>query len=117
MKVLNVDDSVTMRKIVTLAMQARGFTVEEAGNGQEALDQIKESGDPDLIVLDINMPVMTGMQFLEVYRGSAPIVVLTTQFEEDVRKKALLQGAKAFLTKPFKKEDLLAVVDDLGLAG
>lgn len=117
MKVLNVDDSVTMRKIVTLAMNSRGFTVEEAVNGQEALDRITESGDPDLIVLDLNMPVLTGMDFLEEYKGSAPIIVLTTQFEDDIRKKALLKGARAFITKPFKKEDLLTIVNDLGLAG
>lgn len=115
MTVLNVDDSVTMRKIVGLVFSGDRHTLHEAGNGQEALDFCSAQGDPDLIILDINMPVMTGLEFLERYRGGATVVVLTTQSEDDVRKKALLLGARAFLTKPFQKADLEQVVRELGL--
>jgi two-component system chemotaxis response regulator CheY len=115
MNVLNVDDSTTMRKIVTLALQSKGHTVSEASNGQEALDFISREGDPDLIVLDINMPVMTGMEFLDSYGGESAIIVLTTQYQDELRRQALLKGAKAFLTKPFQKEDLLSVMGEIGL--
>ncbi|MFW5694035.1 MAG: response regulator [Alkalispirochaeta sp.] len=115
MTVLNVDDSTTMRKIVTLALQSKGHAVNEANNGQEALDYIAREGDPDLIVLDINMPVMTGMEFLDSYDGNSSIIVLTTQYQDDVRRQALLKGATAFLTKPFQKDDLLSVMSEIGL--
>lgn len=113
MTVLNVDDSTTMRKIVSLALQGKGCEVAEVGNGQEALDYIKDHGDPDLIILDINMPVMTGIEFLQTYKGSSTIVVLTTQYQDDMRKKALLLGAKAFLTKPFQKDELISVLQEI----
>ncbi|MFW5826977.1 MAG: response regulator [Alkalispirochaeta sp.] len=115
MRVLNVDDSTTMRKIVTLALQTKGHTVDEANNGQEALEYISREGDPDLIILDINMPVMTGMEFLDAYTGSSTVIVLTTQYQDDLRRQALLKGAKAFLTKPFQKDDLLSVMSEIGL--
>ncbi len=115
MNVLNVDDSTTMRKIVTLALQGKGHTVREASNGQKALDLINDEGEPDLIILDINMPVMTGMEFLDAYNGKSAIIVLTTQYQDDLRRQALLKGAKAFLTKPFQKDDLLSVMQEIGL--
>jgi two-component system chemotaxis response regulator CheY len=113
MTVLNVDDSTTMRKIVSLALQGQGCQVSEVGNGQEALDYIQVHGDPDLIILDINMPVMTGIEFLQAYKGSSTIVVLTTQYQDDMRKQALLLGAKAFLTKPFQKDELISVLQEI----
>mgnify|MGYP001202679619 CR=1 FL=1 len=114
MKFLVVDDSATMRKIVSLALTGAGHSYAEAGNGREALEAIR-SGKPDCILLDINMPEMNGIDFLKVRSGdssikSIPVIVLTTQDEEALRAEAIGLGANGFLPKPFQKEALLAAV-------
>jgi two-component system chemotaxis response regulator CheY len=120
MKFLIVDDSSTMRKIVSLALSGVGHSFAEAENGKQALDKI--GGDAyDCVILDINMPEMNGLEFLEAkakVAGAAktPVLVLTTQDEDELRQKALSLGAKAFLVKPFKKEELIATIDALKLA-
>jgi len=118
-KFLIVDDSSTMRKIVSLALGGAGHTFSEAVDGRKALEQIG-SGGFDCVILDINMPEMNGIEFLEarskIAAASAiPVIVLTTQDEEELRKKALALGAKAFLVKPLKKEDLLATIGSISL--
>ena len=118
-KFLIVDDSSTMRKIVSLALSGAGHEFSEAENGRQALEKIGLGGF-DCIVLDINMPEMNGIEFLEARAkiasaATVPVIVLTTQDEEELRKKALSLGAKAFLVKPFKKEDLIAVIASIGL--
>jgi two-component system, chemotaxis family, chemotaxis protein CheY len=118
-KFLIVDDSSTMRKIISLALSGAGHEFEEAENGRLALDKIG-SGGFACVMLDINMPEMNGIEFLEARSKIAaaagiPVIVLTTQDEEDLRKKALALGAKAFLVKPFKKEDLLSTIGSIGL--
>jgi two-component system, chemotaxis family, chemotaxis protein CheY len=118
-KFLIVDDSATMRKIVSLALSGAGHEFSEAENGRQALASLG-AGAYSCIVLDINMPEMGGIEFLEA-RGklpgasAIPVIVLTTQDEEELRKQALSLGAKAFLVKPFKKEDLIATIKSIGL--
>jgi two-component system chemotaxis response regulator CheY len=119
MKFLIVDDSSTMRKIVSLALSGAGHEFEEAENGRLALDKLG-AGKYACVMLDINMPEMNGLEFLEAKAklaavASLPVVVLTTQDEEELRKKALALGAKAFLVKPFKKEELIATLASIGL--
>jgi len=119
MKFLIVDDSSTMRKIVSLALSGAGHQFEEAENGRLALDRLSAGGFA-CVMLDINMPEMNGLEFLEAKAklpafAALPVVVLTTQDEEDLRKKALALGAKAFLVKPFKKEELIATLGSIGL--
>jgi two-component system, chemotaxis family, chemotaxis protein CheY len=119
MKFLIVDDSSTMRKIVSLALSGAGHEFEEAENGRLALGKVG-SGGYACIVLDINMPEMNGLEFLEARAkigpaASIPVIVLTTQDEDELRKKALSLGAKAFLVKPFKKEELIATIASIGL--
>jgi two-component system, chemotaxis family, chemotaxis protein CheY len=120
MKFLIVDDSSTMRKIVSLALNGAGHEFAEAENGKQALEKAGAGGFA-CIVLDINMPEMSGLEFLEARKklapaASIPVIVLTTQDEDELRKQALSLGAKAFLVKPFKKEDLLATIASIGLA-
>lgn len=117
MTVLNVDDSMTMRKIVTLALKGQGHTVLEAENGRAALDLLPNQ-NVDAIILDINMPVMTGIEFLKEVKkvpklGAIPVIVLTTQGEDDLKNQALALGAKAFMVKPFQKDELVAALDKL----
>jgi len=114
MNILNVDDSMTMRKIVTLALKGQGHTVLEAENGKLALD-ILPTQPIDAIILDINMPVMNGIEFLQAIKKlpvftKIPIIVLTTQGEDALKDQALSLGAKAFMIKPFQKDDLLATL-------
>lgn len=114
MKALIVDDSSTMRKIVSLALGGAGYSSEEAENGRIGLEKAMLGG-VDLVMLDINMPEMNGLEFLEAKAKSAsiskiPVVMLTTQDEQPLREKAMMLGAKAFLVKPFKKEDLISTL-------
>lgn len=115
MTVLNVDDSMTMRKIVSLALKGRGHSVLEAEHGKAALDIL--SGEKiDAIILDINMPVMNGIEFLKEIKNtgkhtSIPVIVLTTQGEEELKEEALTLGARAFMVKPFQKDELADLLD------
>jgi two-component system chemotaxis response regulator CheY len=114
MTILNVDDSATMRKIVTMSLSGAGHTILEAENGAVALEKVK-GAKVDLVILDINMPVMNGLEFLKALRSdggtkTVPVIMLTTQGEEDMRKTALDLGANEFLAKPFQKDQLLATV-------
>jgi two-component system chemotaxis response regulator CheY len=114
MNFLVVDDSSTMRKIVTLALNGAGHTYREAGNGKEAIEALK-AASADCVLLDINMPEMNGIEFLKCRAADAamrriPVIVLTTQDEEALRAEAMTLGANGFLAKPFQKEALLAAV-------
>lgn len=117
MTVMNVDDSMTMRKIVTLALKSQGHTAVEAENGKQALELLPAQ-KIDAVILDINMPVMNGIEFLQAVKklpaySKLPIVVLTTQGEDALKEQALSLGAKAFMIKPFQKEDLLATLKQI----
>ena len=117
MTVLNVDDSMTMRKIVTLALKGQGHSVLEAENGKQALELLPTQ-KVDAIILDINMPVMTGIEFLKEAKkipklAAIPVIVLTTQGEDDLKNQALALGAKAFMVKPFQKDELITVLNKL----
>lgn len=113
MKILVVDDSATMRKIVGLTLTGAGHTYVEAENGFKALEAMK-AGDFEFIILDVNMPEMNGIEFLKAHAAASgkelPVIVLTTQDEEALKKEALSLGAKDFLIKPFQKEGLLAAI-------
>ena len=114
MKALIVDDSSTMRKIVSLALSGAGYTFDEAENGRIGIEKVMQGGI-DFVMLDINMPEMNGIEFLEAKAKAAsiakvPVIMLTTQDEKELQEKALSLGAKAFIVKPFKKEELLAIL-------
>lgn len=114
MTIMNVDDSSTMRRIVTMSLSPAGHQVVEAENGADALAKLKAS-PADAVVLDINMPVMNGLELLKAMRADPalrkiPVIMLTTQGEEETRTEAIGLGANGFLAKPFQKEELLAVL-------
>lgn len=113
LKVLIVDDSAVMRKIVERALRQAGLDlgeVLEAGNGAEALVEVQK-GSLDIILSDINMPVMDGLEFLknlaniESAKG-VPVVMITTEGSEARVAEALSSGAKAYLRKPFAPEQI-----------
>lgn len=115
-KVLVIDDSMMVRKQVANALAPAGFEVIEAGDGLDALARLGDTR-VDLVVCDVNMPRMGGIEFLEAMRdgkGSvAPVVMLTTEGEPAMVNRARSLGARGWIIKPFKPELLVAAVRKL----
>lgn len=117
-RILVVDDSSTMRKMVIASLrELEDVTFGEAGNGLEAIEQL--AVEPfDLMVLDLNMPDMHGLEVLRFVLGhpgynSIPIVILTTKGDEQSRGEAIAAGASCYLTKPFEPRSLSSQICDL----
>ena len=110
-KILVVDDEPQIREAIERSLIARGYVVELAENGAVALD-LAAAGAPDLVVLDLNMPVLDGLEFCRRIRAwsSVPIIVLSVRDEEPDKIAALDLGADDYLTKPFGTGELLARV-------
>lgn len=117
-RTLVVDDSPTIRRMVIASLRdtcAGGFS--EAGSGLEAIEQLAV-GPVSLLVLDLNMPDMHGLEVLRFVRRhqtlrTLPVVVLTTRGDEDSRTAALAAGASLYLTKPFTPQALASHVRSL----
>ena len=112
--VLTVDDSVSLRKLVASTLVTVGHSVTEAANGQDALVRIKECKF-DLIISDLNMPIMDGLTFIRNVRIVAaykhtPILVLTTEMDPAKKKEAKESGATGWIVKPFDPPQLLATI-------
>jgi two-component system chemotaxis response regulator CheY len=113
-KVLIVDDSMVMRQMVAFTLEGAGFEVVAAQDGQDALDKLG-SHTVDLIMTDLNMPVMDGITFIGNARtlpGSKyiPILMLTTESQPEMRQRGKAAGATGWLVKPFDPPKLLAVI-------
>jgi two-component system chemotaxis response regulator CheY len=111
--VLIVDDSATMIMSLKAALEMHGFKVESASNGQMALDKIKSGLKPNLIITDINMPVMDGLEFIKNVKPLlrfVPILILTTESEQKKREEAKKLGATGWLVKPVSGTDLINIV-------
>lgn len=113
--VLVVDDSPTIRKVVTLILGRKGFEVAVAANGLEALSVMSKK-IPDLIFLDITMPRMDGYQLCKIIRNKAktkniPIVMLTAKDGFFDKVKGRMAGATGYITKPFDAVQLIQAVD------
>jgi two-component system chemotaxis response regulator CheY len=113
--ILVVDDSVTMVMSLRSTLTLNGFQVESAGNGREALNKLEAGLKPDLIVTDVNMPVMGGMELIRKTRTMPglrfiPILTLTTESELAQRNEGKLAGATGWLVKPVSGNDLVAVI-------
>ena len=112
--ILTVDDSASVRQMVKLTLSGAGYSVVEAGDGKEALAKA-EGGGIDMVLTDLNMPVMDGITLIKELRGRAsckgvPIVFLTTESDEGKKSEAKAAGATAWIVKPFQQEQLLGVV-------
>lgn len=110
-RVLVVDDEEQIRRAVGRALSTRGYEVLEAGDGEEAL-ALAAASQPDLVVLDLNLPVLDGLAVCERLRRTSlvPILVLSVREEETDKVAALDLGADDYLTKPFGIEELMARV-------
>jgi two-component system chemotaxis response regulator CheY len=113
--VLVVDDSVTMVLSLKTTLSLNGYKVESAGNGQQALEKLKAGLKPGLILTDINMPVMGGMELIRNVRAMPglkfiPILTLTTESDGAKRSEGKAAGATGWLVKPVSGNDLVAVM-------
>jgi two-component system chemotaxis response regulator CheY len=119
MQALVVDDSRAMRRILGGMLRQFGFEVVEAANGSEALDLLERLPRPDLVLVDWNMPVMNGLEFIQHVRAreqfqGLPLMMVTTETETERVQTALAAGANEYVMKPF---DQRVIADKLQLLG
>ena len=111
MKVLIVDDSQIMRRIIVGLLKKAGVEdVAEAADGKEALDLLSQDKQIGLVLLDWNMPVMSGIDTLRSIRTTnrtLPVVMITTESEKERVVEAIKAGANDYLLKPFRPDDIL----------
>ncbi len=113
--ILVVDDSITMLMSLKTTLSMSGFLVETANHGQAALDKLKSGSKPNLIITDVNMPVMGGMEVIGKVRALSgfrfiPILTLTTESEAAKRDEGKRAGATGWLVKPLSGDDLVKVI-------
>jgi two-component system, chemotaxis family, chemotaxis protein CheY len=115
-KILVIDDSETIRQQVKQALAATGYEIVEAIDGVDGLEKLRERNDLDMALCDVNMPRMNGLDMIaEVQRTGPkiPILMLTTEGQPSLIKRAREAGAKGWIVKPFKPELLVAAVTKL----
>lgn len=117
-KVMVVDDSQTVRQQVGIALTQAGFDVLEAVDGEDGLQKIKSSSDVAMVICDVNMPRMNGIDMIEAVAATGrhtalPIVMLTTEGQPALIQRAKAAGAKGWIVKPFKADLLVAAVQKL----
>ena len=114
-----VDDSASIRTVVGIALRGEGYQVLEARDGQDAINKLFGQ-KIHLIISDVNMPIMDGITFvknvkqMQAYRFT-PIIMLTTESDESKKREGQVAGAKAWVVKPFKPEQMLSAVQRLCL--
>jgi two-component system, chemotaxis family, chemotaxis protein CheY len=115
--ILIVDDSASVRQVVSIALRGAGYDVITSVDGKDALSKL-DGQRIHLIISDVNMPNMDGIAFiseakkLPAYKFT-PIIMLTTESQEDKKRQAQAAGAKAWVTKPFQPAQMLAAVSKL----
>lgn len=117
--VLIVDDSATIRQVVGMTLKGAGYEVMEACDGKDALKKL-DGKKINLIISDVNMPIMDGITFVKHVKQMAaykftPIIMLTTESDESKKREGQAAGARAWVVKPFKPEQMLAAVQRLCL--
>ncbi len=115
-KVLVVDDSKLMHKMYEVML--RQFPLVYALDGREALNRLREHGDVELVLLDINMPNMNGLEFLAAMKADAqiagtPVIIISTEGKEEDTARGIEAGALAYIKKPFHREEILDVISRL----
>ena len=113
--ILTVDDSSSIRQMVSLVLSDAGFQVEQATDGQEAVE-VMSGHKVDMLITDLNMPRMNGVELIHWTRADArhqfiPVVMLTTESQEHKKQEGRNAGATAWIIKPFRPEQLLMVVN------
>jgi two-component system, chemotaxis family, chemotaxis protein CheY len=117
-KILIIDDSASVRRQVSNILRTEGFDIIEAADGIEGSEQIRSNSDLALVLCDINMPRLNGLDMLEslseeITKYAIPIVMLTTEGEPAAMTRARRAGARGWIIKPFKEQLLLGAVRKL----
>jgi len=119
MRALVIDDSKAMRALLGRLLGEIGFSVEEAGNGREGLEHLQAHGAPDVVLVDWNMPEMSGIEFVQAVRANRDydavrLIMVTTETEMTRVVKALGAGLDAYVMKPFTKEAVVEQLERIG---
>ncbi len=115
---LIIDDSAAMRQLITFALRRMGqVEIVEATDGVDALKKLPE-GKYDLIITDINMPVMDGLKLVKLLKGNPtyrdiPVIIITTEGASEDRERGLALGATAYIAKPIQTSNLLEKVKEI----
>jgi two-component system, chemotaxis family, chemotaxis protein CheY len=112
--ILTVDDSASLRQMIVLTLTGAGYKVVEAVDGADGFNKATTS-PVDAVITDLNMPVMNGLEFIKKFRThpaskGVPIILLTTESDENLKKQAKDAGAIGWIVKPFKQDQLLSVI-------
>ncbi|MDD3609071.1 MAG: response regulator [Halothiobacillaceae bacterium] len=115
--IMIVDDSASLRQVVALALKGAGYDVIEAADGKDALSKLTGQ-KVHLIISDVNMPNMDGITFVKELKQNpsykfTPVIMLTTESQEGKKAEGQAAGARAWVVKPFKPEQMLAAVSKL----
>jgi len=113
--ILIIDDSVTIRQQVSMTLKSAGYEVVEACDGQDGVEVVRKNTVIAMVLCDLNMPRMNGLEFLETIKGTlasppVPVVMLTTDGSPDLIARAKRAGAKGWIVKPFQTDLLIAAV-------
>jgi len=116
--VLIVDDSASLRQVVSIALKGAGYEVIEACDGVDGLAKLGAAAKVHLIISDVNMPTMDGITFVKEVKQKpeykfTPVIMLTTEAEEEKKLQGQAAGAKAWVIKPFQPQQMLAAVGKL----
>lgn len=119
MQALVIDDSRAVRMLIGNILREQGFLVCEASHGQEGLQQLHDNPEVSLVLVDWNMPVMDGLEFIQAVRrqshwNAVRIVMVTTETESEQVQRAMEAGANEYVMKPFTPEVLVAKLSLLG---
>ncbi|TYT74636.1 response regulator [Desulfobotulus mexicanus] len=114
-RILVVDDAPSIRMLVRFSLTKAGYLVDEACDGREAFIRLEEQPFPDLVVTDLHMPVMNGLELIKRVRSHGkcrfiPIIIFTNPQEPEKRREARHAGASAWIEKPFKPEALQKII-------
>lgn len=117
-KILIVDDSRTIRQQVSFTLSKGGYEVVEAEDGVQGIEKLKAEADIAMVISDVNMPNMDGLEMVEAISkdggiNGVPIVMLTTEGSGEMINRAKAAGAKGWLVKPFEPDQLIAAVSKL----
>lgn len=112
--ILTIDDSASIRQMVSMTLMSAGLDVIEAANGAEGYDKAT-ANTVHAILTDLNMPILNGIEFIRKYRQhpsskGIPIILLTTESDEELKRQAKEAGATGWIVKPFKQDQLLAII-------
>jgi two-component system chemotaxis response regulator CheY len=113
--IITVDDSASVRQMVSFTLKGAGYEVMEACDGKDALAKLSAGSKADMVITDLNVPNMNGIELIKALRANpaykfVPIVLLTTESQDSKKQEGKAAGATGWIVKPFKPDQLLSVI-------